>query len=152
MLLNFSQNLLSYAMKEEPCDGKIDMRQAHTICAVGTLTGLKDSCPNPALFSSMTKLIKDDFDLGDKKKKDREEKLGKSLRTKSLAFVGSSELADQANLRRELYLQGLIAAYPIFVIGLLLAIYGVDENGEAKKVIFSSCTSLSGTISHLVAE
>jgi hypothetical protein len=99
----------------------------------------------------MTKTIGDDHKAGDKRRKDREATLGKKLRSDALAFVGSTASADQPNLPRELYLPGLIATYLIFVIGSLLAIYGVDENREAKKVIFFSLHILSASVRHCLS-
>ena len=133
----------SYVIKAEPSSHKktSDLRQAHHhICAVplagGVLTNLKDSCPHPILFSLMTQRICEDFHSSKERKNTRDARLGYALRRDSLVFVGSDHLADQNNLPRELYLPGLTAAYPIFIIGSLLAIYGSDGNGEPLKVLF----------------
>ncbi len=104
--------------------------------AVGTMAILKNSSKYPAAFTILTERIREDHAAYKAKRLAKNSKLGEELRRHSLVLAGLSARAPEENLPREVYLEGLTAAYPIFVIGLVLAKYGTDEIGEPCKVKF----------------
>jgi hypothetical protein len=109
---------------------------AATVTVGVTMAILKNSSENPAAFALMTQSIREDHEAQNQRRAAKDSMLGRQLRRNSLAFAGAPERAEEENLPRDVYLPGLTAAYPVFVIGIVLAIYGTDENGEPSKVMF----------------
>ena len=81
----------------------------------------------------MTECIRAEHTTQRQKRAAKNTMLGFELRRNSLVFAGAPERAQEEKLLRDVYFEVLTAAYPVYVMGIVLAMYGTDEHGEPRK-------------------